>query len=157
MQRMCLGSRRGRHSSILRGDGIGLGSRLALLAAHPAQTEGTAVSLWRLFIPPVSPLFRRMRIHTTNRRGAHTKSRSVSRERWHGACVGSSSRELRRVHMLRSVCLDLVKASAVLVCVGVASSACWFRHHRAVASQDVRHEHRRDAHEEHHEEQSDVE
>lgn len=54
--------------------------------------------------------------------------------------------------MPRFICLSIVKASAVVVCLGIASSACFFRGHDAHDGGEHREDHHDDDHhgEEHH-------
>lgn len=49
--------------------------------------------------------------------------------------------------MPRFVCLSIVKASAVVVCFGIATSACFFRGHDA---HDGHGDHREDRHDDDH-------
>jgi hypothetical protein len=55
--------------------------------------------------------------------------------------------------MLRSFCLNVVTASAVIVCVGFFTSACLFRGRDAHG--EDRGDHRGEHHEEHHDEHHD--
>ena len=52
--------------------------------------------------------------------------------------------------MLHSICLNIVKASAVIVCAAVATSACLFPGREV--GRDDRQDHREERHEERHEE-----
>lgn len=55
--------------------------------------------------------------------------------------------------MLHSFCLNLVRASAVLVCVGLAASACVVRERVAVRGAPA--EHHEDHHDDHHDDHRD--
>jgi hypothetical protein len=51
--------------------------------------------------------------------------------------------------MLRFICVNIVKATAVIVCIGVGVSACLF------PGRDARYDDRRESHEGHHDEHHD--
>jgi hypothetical protein len=53
-----------------------------------------------------------------------------------------------RVVMLRSICLKLVKVTAVVVCLGIGTSACWGYGHDGRDGRYGRDDHHEERHEE---------
>ncbi len=98
-------------------------------------------------VPGPGPFFARFGVAANTRRRdglAIALYRSVLWSQWAVPATHATT-EVRRFNMLRSMCLNVVRASAMLVCVGVTSNACW------VDGREPRHEGREVRHEERHE------